>query len=235
MASTCADSFRAKTIGDDDSDPLSLRFRRVFTRTVIGFGRQTPVDTLLRGPASGPVDALGLVGEGASGALPEQRFDLAALGGSFQAELVCAGVERYRVSREDAEDAYQAVLLTLLSTKPTVQCLAEYVRAAFFNRLIDVLRARASHRSTDIDHAPEARVSDSGGATLARETCRVLLASLDDRSRRLVTRHILDGVPLVELAGEVGYSPKTVGKKYRRAMARLKNAARSRQLGRCAD
>jgi hypothetical protein len=35
----------------------------------------------------------------------------------------------------------------------------------------------------------------------------------------------VDEIPLVDLAEEVGYSRKTVGKKYRRAIARLRTAA----------
>lgn len=33
---------------------------------------------------------------------------------------------------------------------------------------------------------------------------------------------VVDEIPLVDLAEEVGYSRKTVGKKFRRAMARLR-------------
>jgi DNA-directed RNA polymerase specialized sigma24 family protein len=58
-----------------------------------------------------------------------------------------------------------------------------------------------------------------------RETCNALLGKLDERSRRLVLRHLVDEIPLVDLAEEVGYSRKTVGKKYRRAIARLRTAA----------
>jgi len=39
-------------------------------------------------------------------------------------------------------------------------------------------------------------------------------------------RHLVDEIPLVDLAEEVGYSRKTVGKKFRRAMARLRSPAK---------
>jgi len=90
------------------------------------------VDALLRDPVSGPVDAVGLVGEGALAAPRGQPLDWAALNGSFQIALVCLGISRYRVSREDAEDAFQAVVLAVIAKRPACQEPRDYIRTAFF-------------------------------------------------------------------------------------------------------
>ncbi|HEX5855145.1 MAG TPA: sigma factor-like helix-turn-helix DNA-binding protein, partial [Thermoanaerobaculia bacterium] len=67
---------------------------------------------------------------------------------------------------------------------------------------------------------------------IARQACNMLLRTLDERSRQLVVRHLVDEIPLVDLADETGYSQKTVGKKFRRAMARLRTVAGGPAYGR---
>lgn len=183
------------------------------------------MDSSFRDLVTGPVVALAARREGALAAPREQPLDWFALLGSFQTELVCLGIQRYRVSREDAEDAFQAVVLAVIANRPSLSEPQNYVRAAFFNRLVDLVRVRARRPEAEAAEADSARQDSTERTLMAREACNALLGKLDRRSRRLVLRHLVDEIPLVDLAEEVGYSRKTVGKKFRRAMARLRTTA----------
>jgi len=183
------------------------------------------VDALFRDPVIGHVVAVAARGEGAPAAPREQPLDWFALIGSFQTELVCLGMRRYRVSREDAEDAFQSVVLAVIVKRPSLSGPQDYVRTAFFNRLVDAVRARARRPEAEAAEADGARQDSTESTLIARQVCSALLGRLDERSRRLVLRHLVDEVPLVDLAAETGYSRKTVGKKFRRAMARLRMPA----------
>ena len=169
--------------------------------------------------------------EGVPKSSRRQPPDWSALLGTFRTELIYRGIKHYRVSREDAEDAFGATLLALIQKGPRILQVRGYVRTAYFNRLLDLIRARTRHPAVELNLSLQETGADAERETVARETSRKLLATLDERARRLVVWHILGGVPLVDLAEEVGYSVKTVGKKYRRAMGRRRGEADSSCCG----
>ncbi|KYF79956.1 RNA polymerase subunit sigma [Sorangium cellulosum] len=69
-----------------------------------------------------------------------------------------------------------------------------------------------------------------------RETLlRDLINQVDPKYRDVLIKHVLEEVPLVEIASEMGLNPKTVGTQYRRALVDLAAAAerwRARQRSR---
>ena len=116
-------------------------------------------------------------------------------------------------------------MLAVIANRPSLSAPQDYVRAAFFNRLVDLLRARVRRPDAEAGERDGARQDSAERTLIAREACHALLGRLDERSRRLVLRHLVDEIPLVDLAEELGYSRKTIGKKYRRIIRRLRTAS----------
>ncbi len=102
--------------------------------------------------------------------------DWSDLLGTFRTESIYRGIKHYRVSREDAEDAFADSLLVLIQKGPRILQARGYVRTLYFNRLLDLIRARMRHPAVELNLSLQETGAGAERETVARETSRRLLA-----------------------------------------------------------
>jgi RNA polymerase sigma factor (sigma-70 family) len=139
--------------------------------------------------------------------------------------LVSLGVRRFRLSREDAEEALQRAALSIVAAAPVVRNAEAYLTATFLRESADVLRRR---RLLEVREGP---VPD--GFERASHDCerievvcrfRQAFSSLSPFCRRVMRSCLLDGLDRQEAAAEASASSKTIFKRYRKCLRTLANA-----------
>ena len=139
--------------------------------------------------------------------------------------LVALGVRRFRLSREDAEEALQRAALSIVAAAPVVRNPEAYLTAAFLRESADALRRR---RTRDFREGPVPDGLERANHDFERieVVCRFRQAfsSLSPFCRRVMRSCLLDGVDRKVAAVQASSSEKTVFKRYRKCLRTLANA-----------
>lgn len=143
--------------------------------------------------------------------------------------LIFWGIREFGFSREECEDALQTAFLRALRHQDRVREPVAYVRMAYVNVLRDMVRARVRARGDSVEVQLEEADSLSdlsvGVDTERLDTLRVVTGALGrvgEKCRKLIEEHCLDERTLPEVAATLGYSGKTIWKRFQKCLKRMR-------------
>lgn len=150
-------------------------------------------------------------------------WDWDALDRELRPRLIGFGRRRLGLSREEAEDVFQSVLLNAATLSPRVRDPIAYLKAAYRNGAINLLRRRGRRPETEM---PE-DVTDPGGlsaveAWASRVTVRRAWFLVDERCRQLLKARFVDERKLRETAVAIGLGKNNVWKRIARCLERMR-------------
>jgi len=175
-------------------------------------------------PVESSPDATGVASSPRSATPPFWDWD--ALDGVLRPRLIAFGMRRFRLRREECEDALQSVFINVLAQEGRVRDPIAYIKASFLNACKNLLTSRGR-----IAAAPEDDLPDAAAGALATQieaACTVAGAfrQIEPRCRDLIRAYYLDDLPLAETAERIGYSQKTVWKRINRCLEKMRDCLR---------
>ncbi len=148
----------------------------------------------------------------------EGAWDWEYLTGSLGPTLMRAGMARYGLSRQDAEDLLQDIYQRVLVKRPVVRSAEAYVRTSFYHASIDLLRSR--RRATSVQ-ATTLLADDPIPRLVAAIAVRSALGNISATCRSLIEAYCLQERSLAETAAGLGGSVNAVWKRIDRCLNRL--------------
>ncbi len=128
--------------------------------------------------------------------------------------LVDLGTKGFGLSREDAEDAIQAVYMRLITKRRRARNPEAYLRQAFLHHCCDVLEKRSRRQKRELplentDPADESAHERLEAASILESAYR----RVPSRCREVLNSFFMEERTLLETATLTGYSPKTIWKR----------------------
>src|SRR5512143_2682708 len=105
-------------------------------------------------PVESPASATGVEASREAGAPPCWDWD--ALDAALRPRLVAFGMRRFRLGREECEDALQGVFVSVLAQDGRIRDPIAYIKAAFLNACRNVLTSRGRGADAVDDDVPDA-------------------------------------------------------------------------------
>jgi RNA polymerase sigma factor (sigma-70 family) len=169
----------------------------------------------------------GVVGFTAPVSSTPAPWDWEELDATLRPRLIALGMRRYRLRREECEDAVQSVFMNVLGQDARIRDPIAYIKASFLNACKNLL---VSRRKAAGDQ-PDSELADPESAALAgriEAACAVSGAfrRIEPRCRDLIRTYFLDDLPLAETAQRSGYSAKTVWKRINRCLEKMRQCLR---------
>jgi RNA polymerase sigma factor (sigma-70 family) len=153
---------------------------------------------------------------------PPARWNWDALDAELRPRCIRAGVARFGLSPEEAEDVYHRVLLCVVSLSPRVSDPVSYVKRGFRNAAINRLRTEgrtpAQVPLTDLPGPSPAWLTHDEIDRLLKRAFQMT----DPLCGKIIRRYYLDRRTLAETASEAGYSPKTIWRKVQLCLAMMR-------------
>lgn len=184
-----------------------------------------PSSQRLTGVGVGAAPPGGVAGRGPD-ASPVSWDEIAA---QLQPALIFWGIREFGFTREECEDALQTAFLRALRHQDRVREPVAYVRMAYVNVLRDMVRVRVRARgeTTEVElHEADGVCDPSADLDVERlDALRAVTGALgrvDAKCRKLIEEHCLDERTLPELAAALGYSGKTIWKRFQRCLKRMR-------------
>jgi RNA polymerase sigma factor (sigma-70 family) len=154
-------------------------------------------------------------------------WDWEALDAALRPRLIALGIRRFRLRREECEDAVQSVFMNVLGQDARVRDPAAYIKASFLNACRNILvgRKRVSGDAPDCD-LPDPASGALAGRIEAACAVSGAFRRIEPRCRDLIRAYFLEDRPLAETAVRSGYSQKTVWKRINRCLEKLRQCLR---------
>jgi RNA polymerase sigma-70 factor (ECF subfamily) len=118
-------------------------------------------------------------------------------------------------SEEEAKDAMQEVFLRVAQSHESFRGEVPMLRWIYritTNLCLNRIRKRKTHPVVSDPDAMQ-RIVDGRGGDEDRYAMMQVLGHMDPLTQKIAVHHYVDGMHMEEVAGLVGYSRKTVGKK----------------------
>ena len=141
-------------------------------------------------------------------------------------KLVRIGSVRFRLSREDAEDALQECGLRITQAAPVIRNREAYLHTAFYNCSRDILRRRGKLKELASDSPPEDSFDPSAQIYTVISIQRGL-GQISPLCRTLLNSWICEDVGAHDLAREHSLSRATIYKRLARCLRKLTDAVES--------
>ena len=153
-------------------------------------------------------------------------WDWEALDAALRPRLVAFGMRRFRLGREECEDALQSVFVSVLAQDGRIRDPIAYIKVAYLNACRNILTSRGRGSSAVEDDLPDAQAGVL--ATRIEAACTVAGAfrQIEPRCRELIRAYYIDDLPLAETAEKSGYSHKTVWKRINRCLEKMRECLR---------
>ncbi|HKC25615.1 MAG TPA: sigma-70 family RNA polymerase sigma factor [Thermoanaerobaculia bacterium] len=155
-------------------------------------------------------------------AAPE-GWDWEALDAALRPRLISLGIRRFRLRREESEDAVQSVFTNVLGQDARVRDPVAYIKASFLNACRNILlgKKRLSGDEPDCD-LPDPVSGALAGRIEAACAVSGAFRRIEPRCRDLIRSYFLEDRPLAETAVQNGYSQKTVWKRINRCLEKMR-------------
>jgi len=139
--------------------------------------------------------------------------------------LVALAIRRYRLSREDAEEALQRAALAIVAAAPVVRNPEAYLTATFLREAAEIL-ARRCQRDSRETPVPDGFERADRDFERIEVVCRFRRAfsSLSPFCRRVMRSCLLDGLDRQDAAAAASASTATIYKRYRKCLRTLADA-----------
>ncbi len=137
----------------------------------------------------------------------------------FFPRLVAAGHRRFRLSREDCEDALQRVAQEIVARRPRARVPEAFLTTAFYRRCLKIAQAR---RLIEMPPLETDRVDDPRARLAAQTDISMALARVGPRCRHVLSVYALEGRTLPETAEAIRLSPKSMWRRVQRCLGRMK-------------
>jgi RNA polymerase sigma factor (sigma-70 family) len=169
-------------------------------------------------PLESPADATAVAVSQPDGGPPSWDWD--ALDAAIRPRLVAFGMRRFRLRREECEDALQGVFVNVLAQEGRVRDPIAYIKVAFLNACRSLLASRGRVETEFGEDVADASVL----ATRIEAACAVAGAfrQIEPRCRELIRAYYIEDLPLAETADRNGYSHKTVWKRINRCLEKMR-------------
>jgi len=154
-------------------------------------------------------------------------WDWEELDATLRPRLIALGIRRFRLRREECEDAVQSVFLNVLGQDARIRDPIAYIKVSFLNACKNLLLSRKRRGGDE----PDSDLPDPESAALAgriEAACAVSGAfrRIEPRCRDLIRTYYLEDRPLSETAIRSGYSEKTVWKRINRCLEKMRKCLR---------
>ncbi len=180
------------------------------------------VDDEARPTRNGSATDAGALGPPVPREAVPRSWDWDCLNAALRHRLIRLGMTQFRLSREEAEDIVQTVLMNASRQETSVRDPAGYIRQSYLNGCRNAVRDRPrclaeavgeEHPSPDVDGDPERL------ATIL--ALRQAIGTLPPEAQRMLRRYFNEGATLAEIGG-AGVRPSTVWKKLRATVKTLR-------------
>lgn len=152
----------------------------------------------------------------------ENASDWANVYRTLGPRLIAVGIRRFRLPREEAEEALQVASANVARVEGSVREFDHYLYISYIRTAGKIASRRSARSEFPLDGTPPAAVSQP----LVIESIAVwrALRSLSHLCQALLTRWGCEGVSAREAAREIGVSEKTVSKRLHRCIDRMRVA-----------
>jgi RNA polymerase sigma factor (sigma-70 family) len=151
-----------------------------------------------------------------------ETWDWDRLDTHLRPRLLKAGVGRFGLTREEAEDLLQDTFESVFTKRPRVRNMEGYLVGAFFNRCADRIAQRIGQRPRegmlDPNHPDTASAQRIVDGVLVRSAFRLLPPGC----RRLIRAYCVLRQSLAEAAAEAGCTVPAVWKRLNQCMKRMR-------------
>jgi len=150
----------------------------------------------------------------------------------YRPRLIAAGIVRFGLTREECEDAAQAVFLKVITQSPRVRDPRAYLRAAFLHQAQNIAEARSRARGRETELDPDgiyrSAIYDPAEREQQAEKIRKITAvtgafkRIGDKCQTVIRCYCVEEKSLAETAEKAGYSEKTVWKRVQECLKRMR-------------
>ena len=152
-----------------------------------------------------------------------EEWDWDALNAELRPRLLNAGVNRFGLTREEAEDIIQSVFLRTVDLNPRVRDPIGYLKNAFRFGCINSLKAlgRMPPHLTDVE-VPDDRMRRAISQREAAELLRRAFHLVDATCRKLLRQYYLQSSTLAVSARVIGYSANAIWRKVQSCLRKMR-------------
>jgi RNA polymerase sigma factor (sigma-70 family) len=154
-------------------------------------------------------------------------LDWDSLDAALRPRFIALGVRRFRLGREECEDAVQAAFMNALAQESRIRDPIAYLKVSFLNACRTLLASRGRMLPSDPEvDTPDAHAGAHGMRVEAACAISGAFRRIEPRCRALIEAYYLEDRPLAETAERNGYSQKTVWKRINRCLEKMRMCLR---------
>ena len=151
-----------------------------------------------------------------------ETWDWERLDTHLRPRLLHAGVSRFGLTREEAEDLLQDTFEAVFTKRPRVRNMEGYLVGAFFNRCVDRLEQRTGQRRNEGPLDPNLPDAAAARQIVDGVHVRSAFRLLTPGCRHLIRAYCVFRQTLAEAAADAGCTVPAVWKRLNQCMKRMR-------------